>query len=224
MPVRTPVVVVNFKTYPESAGARGIGLARICDRAASDTGGSLVLVPPATDIREVAQTVKVPVWAQAADAVEPGGWTGHILLEGLKEAGASGTLINHSERRLKAADIEFLVAKARRLSLETCICTNNEAVSRASAALEPAFIAVEPPELIGGDISVTSAKPEVVSRSVEAVKSLSPRVKVLCGAGVKNGADVRKALGLGADGVLLASGVVKAKEPEKVLVEMLRAL
>jgi triosephosphate isomerase len=34
---------------------------------------------------------------------------------------------------------------------------------------------------------------------------------------VKNGNDVRTALDLGADGVLLASGVVKAQDPEAVI-------
>jgi triosephosphate isomerase len=45
-------------------------------------------------------------------------------------------------------------------------------------------------------------------------------VPVLCGAGVKTGKDVRRALELGAKGVLLASGVVKAKDPRKALQDL----
>ena len=47
---------------------------------------------------------------------------------------------------------------------------------------------MEPPELIGGDISVTTADPSIVSDTVAVVKAVNPNVRVLCGAGVKSGA------------------------------------
>jgi triosephosphate isomerase len=86
------------------------------------------------------------------------------------------------------------------------------------------MVAVEPPELIGGTVSVTTADPMVVSAAVKAVKDLAPDVRVLCGAGVKTGKDVRRALELGADGVLLASGVAAVAEPEKALLDLLEGL
>jgi triosephosphate isomerase len=100
--------------------------------------------------------------------------------------------------------------------MDSVVCTNNAAVSRAAAAIHPTFVAVEPPELIGGDVSVTTADPGVVSRSVDLVKAVAGEVRVLCGAGVKTGADVRKALELGTDGVLLASGVALAEDVRSV--------
>jgi triosephosphate isomerase len=45
-------------------------------------------------------------------------------------------------------------------------------------------------------------------------------VRVLAGAGISTGDCVKKAIELGADGVLLASGVVKAKNPEEVLFDL----
>ena len=96
--------------------------------------------------------------------------------------------------------------------------------ARALAALNPTMIAVEPPELIGGDISVTSADPEIISATVAAVKEVNPNVRVLCGAGVKNGADVAAAIELGAEGVLLASGVTKASDPGYVLLDLVSGL
>ena len=110
------------------------------------------------------------------------------------------------------------------MSLYHIVCTNNIATSKAIAALSPNFLAVEPPELIGGDISVTTANPEIVSGSVDAVKKIDKNVGVLCGAGVKNGKDVEKAIELGADGVLLASGVVKAEDKEKVLRDLISGM
>lgn len=222
--VETPVIVVNFKVYNESIGKNALKLAKICDEVAGQTGKSIAVCLSATDISPIAKEVNIPVWGQAADAVEPGGHTGSILLEALKEVGAKGTLINHSEHRLKIADIEWLVMKARKLGLDTCVCTNNVPTSMACAAFSPDFIAVEPPELIGGDISVTKADPKVVSGSVEAVRKVNSKVKVLCGAGVKNGKDVAKAVELGAVGVLLASGVTKVSDPRKALVDMVTGL
>jgi len=81
------------------------------------------------------------------------------------------------------------------------------------------MIAVEPPELIGTGISVSKAKPEVVSGSVELVKQINPDVIVLCGAGITTGEDVAAALRLGTEGVLVASGIVKAQNPYKVLLK-----
>ena len=64
---------------------------------------------------------------------------------------------------------------------------------------------------------MTTADPAIVSDTVAAVKSTNPGVRVLCGAGVKNGADVRMAIELGAEGVLLASGVTKGADVNAVL-------
>jgi triosephosphate isomerase len=83
-------------------------------------------------------------------------------------------------------------------------------------------VAVEPPELIGGDISVTKANPRIVEDTVDAVKEANRSVSVLCGAGIKTGADVKAALDLGADGVLLASGVVRAKDPRAALLDLVK--
>jgi triosephosphate isomerase len=133
----------------------------------------------------------------------------------------SGTLINHSEKRMKIADIAYLVKKCRKFGLRSIVCTNNLEVSTACALLSPDYIAIEPPELIGGDISVTAASPEIVGDAVKRIQEINPRVSVLCGAGVKTGEEVKKAYELGTEGVLLASGVVKADDPEKVLKDLI---
>ena len=133
-------------------------------------------------------------------------------------------MINHSEYRISAEDVKTLVARCRELGLVSIVCTKDAAESKAYANFKPDFIAVEPPELIGGEISVTTANPNVVSDSVKMVKSVAKDVKVLCGAGVKNGQDVAKAIELGAEGVLLASGVVKAKDQRKVLMDLVGGL
>ncbi|GAJ14236.1 unnamed protein product, partial [marine sediment metagenome] len=141
-----------------------------------------------------------------------------------KEAGAVGTLINHSERQLRLCDIEAIVSKTREFGMVSVVCTNNAAVSAAVAALKPDIVSLEPPELIGTGIPVSKAKPEVVTKTVELVKRINPEIVTLCGAGITKGADVTAAFKLGTMGVLVASGVVKAKDPRKVLMEFAEAI
>jgi triosephosphate isomerase len=215
--IKTPIIVLNVKTYAEATGANGIDLARLMERIAKEAGVSMAIAVQAADIYPCSKAVTIPVFAQHIDPIKPGSSTGWTLPEAVKAAGAVGTLINHSEHRLILADIDTCVTRAKELGLSSLVCTNNVATSKAVATFSPTMIAVEPPELIGGDISVTTADPGIVSNTVKAVRDLNKTVVILCGAGVKNGKDVNKAIELGAQGVLLASGVVKAKDKEAVL-------
>jgi triosephosphate isomerase len=217
-----PLIAVNFKAYPESMGESGLNLAKLCESVGEETGLAFAVCPQPPDLRFIAEKVSIPVYAQHVDAYEPGSRTGHVVAEAVKASGARGTLVNHSECRVQIFDIDWLVKKCSSLHLDTIVCTNNIAVSKACAALNPTYVAVEPPELIGGDISVTTANPEVVSGTIEAIKKVAPLVKILCGAGVKTGEDVRVAVELGTEGVLLASGVVKARDPKKALYELVK--
>jgi triosephosphate isomerase len=222
--LKTPTIVLNVKTYAEATGRKALDIAMLMDKISIETGGSMAIAVQATDITNCAEKVSIPVWAEHIDPIKPGSHTGWTLPEAIKTAGAVGTLINHSEHRLKIADIDVCVARAKELNLDHIVCSNNVATSKSIAALSPNFVAVEPPELIGGDISVTAADPDIVSGSVKAVRDIDKNVKVLCGAGVKNGKDVAKAIELGADGVLLASGIVKAKDKESVIRDLASGL
>lgn len=220
MKLRTPVIVLNVKAYKESMGNAGLGLAKACSEVARENGVSIAICPQQTDLAWIAKQVPIPCLAQHVDPYEAGSRTGWTVLDSLVEAGAVGSLVNHSEHRLVMADIEAITARMNVLGLVSIVCTNNTAVSRGAAALGPTMVAIEPPELIGSGIPVSKAKPEIVSGSVLAVKRVSKNVKVLCGAGISTGEDVKAAIGLGTDGVLLASGVVKAKDPKKALLDL----
>ena len=218
--MKTPVILINFKIYNEISGPKGLELARICQDVSNKTGVNIAIAPQLVDLSYISEKVSIQVFSQHADNIKPGSGTGKTTLESIKASKAVGTLINHSENRLRIADIESIVNKCNELGLISVVCTNNIAVSKAVAMFNPTFIAVEPPELIGGDISVTDADPDIVKNTVKAIRDISPKVKVLCGAGVKNGKDVKKAIELGAEGVLLASGVTKAKNPLEVLEDL----
>ena len=222
--MRLPAIVLNFKTHPEILGKKGWDLAKRFASVADDTGASIVLCPPATDIAHVAKLVHLPVFSQHVDAVVAGATTGWLPPEALLEAGAAGTLINHSERKVAWEEMARSIPRCKAIGLEVVACADDIAEAETLAKLSPEYIAIEPPELIGGEVSVTTAKPEVVSRAVERIHAVNPKVTVLCGAGVKTRRDVARAIELGTSGVLLATGVVKARDPEKALRDLVKGL
>ncbi|RLE51962.1 MAG: triose-phosphate isomerase [Candidatus Methanomethylicota archaeon] len=224
LPIKLPAIIVNFKTYAQATGEKALTLAQIAEKVYSQTGVEIIVCPQFTDIRLIAESVEIPVFAQHIDPIKPGSYTGHILPEAVKEAGAVGTLINHSERRMLLSDIDMAIRRAEELGLLTLVCSNNVNVGVAVAHLRPWAIAVEPPELIGTGRAVSKVEPEIVKKSVSAIKEVNSQVHVLCGAGITCGEDVKAALELGAEGVLLASAVVKANNPEKVLMELAEAV
>lgn len=188
---------------------------------ASVNGVTLVACVSAFDLRSTAEaTSSVQVWSQHLDPVGLGGFTGWLEPTTAVGHGAQGTLINHAEHKVEMDRVSALLEMLPD-GFPVCACAADVDEARALAALGPTFIAVEPPELIGGDVSVTTADPAIVSDTVAVVKSVNPDVRVLCGAGVKNGADVAKAIELGAEGVLLASGVTKAQDVDAVLADLL---
>jgi triosephosphate isomerase len=219
--MQTPVIIVNFKAYESAVGENAVNLAKVCDNVAKETNSSVAIAVQAADMYRVSQAVSIPVLAQHIDDNSFGSHTGNVIAESVKANGASGTLLNHSERRLRLDILEASIQRAKQIGLVTVACANDPKVGGAIKAFDPDFIAVEPPELIGGDISVSSAQPEIVKDAVHSVCGENVCKKVLVGAGVKTTEDVRKAVELGAAGVLVASGVTKAENPEQALKELI---
>ena len=218
-----PLIVVNFKTYATAMGQKAVDLAKAMERASKDHV-RMIAVVSAFDLHAVKQAApSLEVWSQHLDPVGLGSFTGWLQPENAIERGAQGTIINHAEHKV---DIEHVQQLMQQLPDEFPICTCAADVDEAHqlAELGPTFIAVEPPELIGGDISVTTADPAIVSDTVNAVRAINPQVRVLCGAGVKDGKDVKTAVELGAHGVLLASGVTKASDVDAVLADLVAGL
>ena len=219
----TPIIVVNFKLYRQASGENAVHLAEILNNVAIEYGVNIAVAVNALDFRAVKNTVDIPVLLQHIDPVDFGAHTGQINPELAREAGADGILVNHSERTLKLKDIEKLVTTAKVVGLKTIVCTNNPSVSGAVAFMAPDFIAMEPPELIGGNISVSKARPEAITRTISMVNTVR-EIPVLVGAGVKTSEDVRRGIELGAHGVLVASGITKANDPHKAIMELVQGL
>lgn len=215
-----PIVIVNFKTYPQSTGQNAVILAKICEKIALETYHDIRIAVSAPDIYPITKEVSIPVYAEHVDPYPLGRNTGSILPEVIKTAGASGTLLNHSEHRLQLQKLEETIQRCFDMSMTTIVCVETPEEAAEIAPFNPDFIAIEPPELIGGNISVSKARPELITKCVNAVKEKSI-VKVLVGAGIKTKEDIVKALELGADGILLASGITLAEDQEKALRDLI---
>jgi triosephosphate isomerase (EC 5.3.1.1) len=222
--MKAPVLIINMKAYPELLNGGAVKLAKAAEKVARELGASIIVAPPHTYLRQVVEAVGILVYAQSADPVDPGARTGHIPLEFVKDAGAAGVIINHSEHRLLLNDIAYLVGKAKTLNLETVVCAPDPPSSAAAAALYPTAVAMEPPELIGTGRSVSRTKPDVVVETVNAVRRVNGEVKVITGAGIEDYNDVAKALELGTVGVLVASAIVRAKDWEAKITELAKPL
>jgi triosephosphate isomerase len=218
--IRTPLILVNFKTYIEATGKRGVELAKIADQVSRNSGVAIAVAPQFTDLKTVTEAVEIPVFSQHIDPIKPGAFTGHVLAEAVKAAGASGTILNHSERRIRISEIEEALSLARVSDLASLVCTDTPGVSAAVGSLDPDMIAIEPPDLIGTGVAVSKARPELITNSIKRIRSVNNLVDILCGAGVSTAEDVGKALELGTRGVLVSSSVVKGTNPAQLLENM----
>ncbi|MEM4555048.1 MAG: triose-phosphate isomerase [Candidatus Anstonellaceae archaeon] len=217
-----PIIALNLKAYKESVGRGAEVFCQIAAEVSLLNDVRIIVAPQHVDLRRAAE-IHTDIFAQHVDSVLAGPFTGKISIEALKDAKVKGSLLNHSEYRLAEETIAKSVEMLKSAGLQSIVCTKDANESARLAKYEPTYIAVEPPELIGSGISVSTARPEVITQTLEAVKDVAD-VPVLCGAGISNGKDVKRAMELGAAGVLLASAFVKSSKPKELLIEMVEAI
>ncbi|MCD6478020.1 MAG: triose-phosphate isomerase [Candidatus Aenigmarchaeota archaeon] len=206
--------VINFKAYRNGTGKNAVKLAKIIKKVKDKKRKKIIVAVQPTDVPRVSKIITT--FSQHVDPISYGAHTGWILPEAVKQAGAVGTLLNHSERKLSYEEIKRSVKRAREVKLKTIICCSDLDECKKLSRLKPDYIAIEPPELIGTGRSVSKEKPELIARCKKAIE-----VPLLCGAGITNGEDVKKARELGADGILVASAVIKSKNPGKALLDII---
>jgi triosephosphate isomerase len=217
------MIFVNFKTYKEGTGEKALELAKICEEMAQESGIEIIPVVQAADLFRISQAVKIPVWVQHLDWQPQGQSTGWINLEAVVEAGASGTLLNHSEHQIPPGTIRQVLKKLKNSKTQkfknfrVMICCRTLGQAERLAKFEPDFLAYEPLELIGSqEKSVASEKPEAIGNLVKMV----PDIPVIVGAGIHSQEDVKTSLRMGAKGVLVATDIVLAKDPKKELEDL----
>ncbi len=218
--MRARTFIINFKNYPEVMGKGSLRLAKEAADLSREGGIDVVVAPPTPMLYTIASTAKIPVFAQRTELGEQGKSTGHSIPESIKAAGCAGSLLNHSESRIPMDVLRLTIGRMKSLGLASCACaeTTHEAVE--IAALDPEFLAIEPPELIGSGTAVSKARPELITKTAEALAKSGYSGNLLCGAGIVSGEDVAAAISLGTSGILVASSVVKAQDWQAKLREL----
>jgi len=212
--------IVNFKNYPEVMGAGSLRLATVAAGLAPRLGVELVLAPPTPMLHSVSSAVSLPVFSQRVDLGEQGKSTGATIPESVKAAGCSGSILNHSESRVPFPVLAETIGRMKSLGLRSCACAETSREAAKISKLDPEFLAIEPPELIGTGRAVSKASPELITESASAVAKAGYKGSFLCGAGIVTGDDVAAAIKLGTEGILVASSVVKAQDWSSKLAEL----
>ncbi len=220
--IRPPVFEIGLKGY--CWGADAVRLAVEADRLAAELGVSIVFDPQAVDIPAVAAaTSRILVFAQHMDPVPPGRGVGAVLAEALRDAGAVGTLLNHSEKPMPLGAMARAIERARATGLLTLVFADSPEEAAALAHLGPDIVLAEPPELIATGVSAGNVMAGFVADTVAAVKAIDPAILVMSGAGVNGPGDVEAMIRLGLDGTGSSSGILRADDPVGVMTEMLEA-
>jgi triosephosphate isomerase len=215
--------VINYKNYDEIAGTKAAKLASIAGSVAAKHGVKIAIAPPHHLLLAI-KNYSGLILAQHVDNAKVGSTTGFVVPELLKKSKIHGSLINHSEHRIPARDIVELVKRLKALKMISVVCVKNVSEAAKYAKLNPNYIAIEPPELIGSGKAVSTERPDLITGAVKAVRAAKNSTKLLCGAGIVTGQDVKKAIELGSSGILVASGIVKAKNWNKTVEEFAMAM
>jgi len=206
-----PIIVINFKAYKQ--GKQAIELAKQLQKVSKD----VIIGVQATDIYEIVKSTKLRVYSQHVNYEKKGKATGFILPEAIKKDGAVGSFLNHSEHKLSFNVLKKTMKRCKQIGLKTMVFASSVSEALKIEKLKPDYLIYEPPELVGGEISVSKSKPEIIKKIKNKLK-----MKFLVGAGVHTKEDVKIAMKLGASGITVSSAVCGARNPEKKLREMMK--
>ena len=215
--------IINCKNYEEISGDKIKKFIKIAEQVSKKYKVKIAISPPQHLIGLVANS-SIPILAQHIDDSKIGSTTGYIIPELLKKSKVKGSLINHSEHRISSKEIEKLVLKLKELKMISIVCVKDIPEVKKYLKINPDFIAIEPPELIGSGKAVSTEKPDLIQKAASIVNNSKNKTKLLCGAGIVSGEDVAKSIELGSKGILVASGIIKAKNWNKIISEFAKAL
>ena len=220
---KIPVLVLNLKNYQEIFAKNALKIAFEAQKISQKYSIDIIICPPNPLLYYLSNELDIPVFAQHVDYAKIGSSTGAIVPELLNSIGITGSLINHSEKRIPLNQIESIVKKFKELDLSSLVCAQTVEEVKLISQLDPDLIAIEPPELIGSGRSVSKVNPNIITDSVNAANSINSNVDILCGAGIMNSDDVKIALNLGSKGILIASGVVQSDNWDQKIKELVSA-
>ena len=209
------MIWLSLKTYLQSSGDQVITLLKIAQKVSQDTKVPIIPCAQSSDIYRIKQELKIEVWAQHVDPIDPGRHSGYISPHSTKQAGATGTVLNHGEHLIKPTLIKKTMAKAHQYGLQTLVICETLDLAYQVSKYNPKYLAYEKAALIAGPVSMIDKEEASISKLAKAIPQ-----PLIVGAGITTGDHVRRTVKAGGKGVILASAVVKASDPEKKLREL----
>ncbi|NHJ02233.1 MAG: triose-phosphate isomerase [Candidatus Heimdallarchaeota archaeon] len=219
-----PKIIIDFQAYPETAGEKGMKLAKTAEKVSQELGINIAVCPSLTNLAKYSSELEIPIFSQRLDPFSNYNKSGLIVIDMIKEAGAEGVVINPIDTQQSLFSLEKIVRESRTSRLYTVICTNNEAVSAAVTKLDPHAIAFQPPELVENRIAICDVEPAVIQNNTRRIKIENPRISPICGAGIYTANDVEKVFELGAEGILINTIYTKSKDPNTFLMSIARVI
>ncbi|MFC2143315.1 triose-phosphate isomerase [Candidatus Aenigmatarchaeota archaeon] len=218
--MQTPFVIINLKCYEKSI-VSALNFAHISKKISNESGANICIAPPLIELKDVSKII--PTFSQYVDCFSEGAYTGSVIAKHVKDVGAIGSIINHSERQINFKEIDNCIQRCNENNLLSVVCTKNLEETEEIAELNPDFIAIELPELIGKK-SITKVNPQIVKDSVSIVNKFSKKTKVICGAGIGDKKDVSEAISLGTHGVIVSNAIVNSDNVENKIREIVSGL
>ncbi len=207
-------IVINFKNY--ISGKQALQLAKLIEKNLPKA----IIAVDDFDVSLISNNTNLKVFVQHMDYFKTKRATGFIIPEIVKQSGAVGTLLNHSEHRLRDETIEKTIKRAKELKLQTIICAENAKRAKKFLEFKPDAIAFESPELVASGKSITQFRQNEIKNFVKLFKG--KKIRPLCGAGIQTSKDIKTAYELGCKGILISSAIanVPLKKAKTLLKEI----
>lgn len=198
------MIIINTKHY-----ASGKTLLK---RLSAFAKKGIAVAVPAFELSTAAKINGIEAYAQHVDALSGTRSTGFLLPDAAKAAGATGTILNHSEHRITEKEIAQTIKQCKKVGLKICLCVESPLEAKKYKKYNPDMMAFEDKNLIASGKSVTDYNPLDILKFVKIIEKT--KIVPLCGAGISTKEDVTAAKRLGCQGVLLASAAMKARQPK----------
>jgi triosephosphate isomerase len=203
-------LIINLKNYIETAGDNTLRIVKDAERVSEKLDVEIIISPPQPSLALIAKQTKLKVISQHIDLKRHGATTGFYVAEIIEKVGAIGSLINHSEHGIKTEEVKQLIEKLKEINLLSFVCVKTVGELKEILKFGPDFVAIEPPELIGTQKSISAEKPFLIQKSNDLIKQENYGAKLICGAGINKGEDIKMAVENGASGILVSSSVTRA--------------
>ncbi len=203
-------LIINLKNYLETAGDNTIKIVKDAEKVSEKTNVEIIVSPPQPSLALTINQTKLKIISQHVDIKKSGSTTGYYIPEIIQKVGAFGSIINHSEHEIKIEDIKQSIEKLRELNLISFVCIKSSTDLKNILDFKPNYIAIEPPELIGTQKSISTEKPHLITECSNIINKENRKTKLICGAGISNKEDVKIALENGSSGILVSSSITKS--------------